>query len=157
MEIRFRERLTPSVWVFVATGLVVPASLLVFLPIDTTVGIVVALGLYGVIVAALLATTPTVTVTDSEVRAGPARVPRDLISDAEAFEGAEARWQRGPGLDARAWLLIRGWITPVVRMELDDPDDPVPYWLISTRRPRELVAALRPTDSRGRARGSDPS
>jgi hypothetical protein len=25
---------------------------------------------------------------------------------------------------------------------LNDPDDPTPYWLISTRRPKRLAAAL---------------
>ncbi len=57
------------------------------------------------------------------------------------------------GLDARAWTVVRGWIDPVVRIPLSDPDDPVPYWLVSTRRPEQLVAALdeaRLTAARGR-------
>ena len=29
-----------------------------------------------------------------------------------------------------------------VLIVLDDPDDPTPYWLVSTRRPAELLAAL---------------
>ena len=37
----YRERLWPAAWVFLATALVIPASLLVFLPISTTAGIVV--------------------------------------------------------------------------------------------------------------------
>ncbi len=45
-------------------------------------------------------------------------------------------------LDARAWLLLRGWIPGVVRVRLDDPDDPTPYWLVSSRHPRRLAAAL---------------
>lgn len=138
----YRERLTPSPWVFGATALVIPASLLVFLPIDTGVGIVVALALFAAIVAILLISTPTVVVTETELRAGRARLPLRVVRAAEAFEGAEATRQRGPALDARAWLLIRGWIGPVVRVDLDDPDDPVPYWLLSSRRPDRLVTAL---------------
>ena len=42
----------------------------------------------------------------------------------------------------RAFLVIRGWVDPVVRVTLDDPNDPTPYWLISTRRPEELVRVL---------------
>jgi hypothetical protein len=30
----------------------------------------------------------------------------------------------------------------VVRIEITDPSDSTPYWLTSTRRPDELVAAL---------------
>jgi len=58
------------------------------------------------------------------------------------YDGDAAREQRGVSLDARAWLVIRGWIDPVVKIELGDPDDPVPYWLVSSRKPQELVAAL---------------
>jgi hypothetical protein len=29
-----------------------------------------------------------------------------------------------------------------VRVDLEDPLDPTPYWLLSTRRPQELAAAL---------------
>jgi hypothetical protein len=45
-------------------------------------------------------------------------------------------------LDARAWLCIRGWIDPVVRVQVTDPSDPAPYWVVSTRNPDQLVAAL---------------
>jgi hypothetical protein len=41
-----------------------------------------------------------------------------------------------------AFLCIRGWIDPVVRIEITDPADRTPYWLTSTRRPEELLAAL---------------
>jgi hypothetical protein len=30
-----------------------------------------------------------------------------------------------------------------VRVHVNDPDDPTPYWMISTRRPDELVAAIK--------------
>jgi hypothetical protein len=29
-----------------------------------------------------------------------------------------------------------------VKVLLDDPDDPTPYWLISSRHPRQLAAAV---------------
>lgn len=138
----FRERLRPAPWLYVATALVIPASLLVFLPISTTAGIVVAIVLYAAVLVALFVTTPTVTVTPAELRAGRARLPREVIGEVSWATGDEATLERGQRLDARAWLLIRGWISPVVKVALTDPDDPTPYWLISTRRPQELVAAL---------------
>lgn len=139
----YRERLWPAAWVFVATALVIPASLLVFLPISTTAGVVCAIVLYGAIVAILLVTTPTVEVDDALFTAGRARLPRSAIASASSFTGAEAIAQRGTALDARAWLLLRGWIPGVVKVQLDDPSDPTPYWLVSTRRPAELAAALK--------------
>ncbi|MDP9027305.1 MAG: DUF3093 domain-containing protein [Actinomycetota bacterium] len=138
----YRERLWPAPWVFVATALVIPASLLVFLPISTIAGIVCAIVLYGAIVATLLITTPTVEVTVESFAAGRAHLPRDVVASAEAFEGVAATAERGTRLDARAWLLLRGWIPGLVRVQLDDPSDPTPYWLVSTRQPTKLAAAL---------------
>ena len=141
-EWTYRERLWPAPWVFIATALVIPASLLVFLPISLPVGIAVAALLYGGVVGVLLLTTATIEVTESDFRAGRARMPRSVVSRAQAFEGAEATAERGVRLDARAWLLLRGWIPGVVKVELDDPADPTPYWLVSSRHPLVLAQAL---------------
>jgi hypothetical protein len=69
-------------------------------------------------------------------------MPRSVVGSAQAFEGDEATAERGVRLDARAWLLLRGWIPGVVRVEVDDPQDPTPYWLVSSRRPETLAQAL---------------
>jgi hypothetical protein len=138
----YRERLWPAPWIFLATALVIPASLLVFLPISTIAGWIVAVVLYGLIVATLLVTTPTVEVADGELRAGRARLPLSVVGGVRAAHGADAVHERGVRLHADAWLLIRGWIPDVVRVELDDPQDPTPYWIISSRRADELAAAI---------------
>jgi hypothetical protein len=138
----YRERLWPSPWVFLTTALVIPASLLVFLPISETAGVVVAIVLYGAILVVLIATTPLVEVTDAEFGAGRAHLPLAVVGAVAAFDGEEARAERGVRLDARAFLLIRGWMPGLVRVDLDDPSDPTPYWLVSTRHPRRLAAAL---------------
>lgn len=139
---RFRERIGPSIGMWLATLLFVPAGLLVFLPLGTVAGIVGALALLAVAAVFLIATTPTIEVTEEVLRAGRARLPLRYVGEAEAFHGDEATHQRGPGLDARAWPLLRGWAKDVVRVENTDANDPAPYWLLSTRRADELVAAL---------------
>ena len=138
----FRERLWPAPWLFLGTALVIPASLLVFLPINQAVGIVVAIVLYAGCVAMLLRASPVIEVSDTELIAGRARLPISAVGALDEFLGEDARLERGQRLDARAWLLIRGWVDPVVRIEVNDADDPTPYWLLSTRRPAELIAAL---------------
>jgi hypothetical protein len=138
----FSEKLWPAPWLFVATALVIPASLLVFVPINFTVGIVVAIVLYLGICAALILGSPTITVTDTHFVAGRARLPLTAIGDVRFFTGNDAQLERGQRLDARAWLLIRGWISPVVVVNVEDDADPTPYWLVSTRRPEELAAAI---------------
>jgi len=65
-----------------------------------------------------------------------------LLGPAEALDVAAMRHELGPGLDGRAYVCLRAWARTGVRVALDDPADPTPYWLISTRRPQLLVEAL---------------
>ncbi|MCS0498139.1 DUF3093 domain-containing protein [Protaetiibacter mangrovi] len=139
----YRERLWPAPWIFLATALVIPASLLVFLPISSVAGVAVAIALYGAIVVALALTTPTIEVVDGELRAGRARLPLSAVGEVHVARGPDAVRERGVGLHADAWLLIRGWVADVVRVELDDPEDPTPYWLLSSRRAEALATAIR--------------
>jgi hypothetical protein len=137
----FRERLYAAPWLFVACALIMPATLAIFWPINLTVGWILAIALYAVIVALLVGYAPVLEVTDSEFRAGRASVELEFLGTVESFSGREATLERGQRLDARAWLLIRGSL-PIVKVPILDVADPVPYWVVSTRRPNELAAAL---------------
>ncbi len=132
----------PGPWMFFIALLLIPAGLLVFLPINETVGVIVAILLYAGAAIYLLATTPTVEVTDTALRAGRATLPIEFVGEVEAFTGEDAFIARGQQLDARAYTLLRGFIKDVVRIENTDPEDPAPYWLISSRRADELLTAL---------------
>ena len=144
----YHERVWASAWLFISTALVIPASLLVFLPINITAGIVSAIVLYAGCVAALIITSPTIEVTSKYFVAGRARLPIEFVGAASGFLDEDATLERGQRLDARAWLLIRGWVSPVVKVEVVDPDDPTPYWVVSTRHPAAVVAALAEAKSR---------
>ncbi len=138
----YRERVWPAPWVYLATALVIPASLLVFLPINLLAGAITAVVLYGGCLALLAHGAPVLRIADGVFSAGRARLPLSAIGAVTAHEGEDATLERGRRLDARAWLLIRGWVSPVVKVEVVDPEDPTPYWLVSTRRPHEIVAAV---------------
>jgi len=137
-----RERLTPTPAVYIATILVIPATFLVFLPINVAAGIIVAAVLYLGSVTAFIATSPVIQVTPDGFFAGAAYLTPDEIGTVTTYTGGAATQQRGPLLDARAWTLFRGWVHPVVKIALLDDTDPAPYWLVSTRHPDELAAAL---------------
>ncbi|HEY5784856.1 MAG TPA: DUF3093 family protein [Microlunatus sp.] len=38
--------------------------------------------------------------------------------------------------------MLRPYAKEAVELTLDDPADPVPYWLVSTRRPTRLAEAI---------------
>jgi hypothetical protein len=145
----YSERLLPGPWIFVITALIIPASLLVFLPINQTVGVICAAVLYSACVILLVISSPRIEVTDAVLVAGRARLPLPNAGEATWYTGAEATAERGTRLDARAWLVIRGWIVPVVKVDINDDDDPTPYWLVSTRHPKDLVAALNSARAEG--------
>jgi hypothetical protein len=138
----YRERLWATPWLYVATALIIPACLLVFAPINPIVGVASAVILYGACVWLLVATAPTIEVTDTTLSAGRAHIPRSFLGIARAYRDEEATLARGQKLDARAWLLIRGWVKPVVIVEVRDQNDPAPYWLLSSRHPDELAGVL---------------
>ncbi|MDR6970812.1 DUF3093 domain-containing protein [Leifsonia shinshuensis] len=138
----YRERLWATPWLFISTLLVIPAIMLVFAPINFSVGVVLAIVVYVAFAVFLVVTAPTIRVTEDELVAGSARIPLALVGAPTAYRGEEATQERGRRLDARAWLLIRGWIKPVVKVPVLDADDPAPYWLLSTRNPDQLVRVL---------------
>ncbi|MGN6220550.1 MAG: DUF3093 domain-containing protein [Microbacterium sp.] len=140
---RYRERLGPSLWVLVAAALAGPMAALVFTPIDTTVALVIGAAVSVLVIALLILAAPTVRVERGELRAGRAHIGVEFLGDPEAHLGDDARHQRGAGLDPRAWHLIRGGIDGVVVIPVVDADDPTTAWVISSRTPDRLAAAVR--------------
>lgn len=118
-----------------------------FWPVAPVVGAVtgslsLAAGLVVVVITAC-----RIEVADGWLRAGPARIPLAVLRDPQPLDVEQTRAELGPGLDARAYLCQRGWVRTAVRVRVDDPADPTPCWLVSTRRPAELARALSSTDT----------
>ncbi|RKR74034.1 DUF3093 domain-containing protein [Frondihabitans australicus] len=142
MNTSYRERLVPPPLVFLALLMVVPACVLVFLPINVPVGWAIGIVLFLAFAAALWFGSPVLRVDEEGFHAGRAVLYPQEMGTAAAFLAEEATAERGPRLDARAWTLFRGWVHPVLRIELTDLNDPAPYWLVSTRTPQKLSRAI---------------
>jgi hypothetical protein len=76
--------------------------------------------------------------------AGPATIPLALVGDAQALDKVATRRVHGVDADARAFLVTRPYISRAVKVTIDDPADPTPYWLISSRHPDRLATVLAP-------------
>lgn len=83
-----------------------------------------------------------VAVRDGVLHAGRARIEARWLGTATALDAETTRELAGPRADARAFLVMRPYLKRAVRVEVLDPDDPTPYWLISSRRPEQLAASL---------------
>jgi hypothetical protein len=113
--------------------------------LSVLLGVPAGLAISGVLVIGVVITlgrlATRLTVDAAGLHAGPAHLPPSAIGRVAALTPAEARELAGPRADARAWLLLRGGIPTAVQVEVTD-DDPTPYWLISTRHPQALAAAV---------------
>lgn len=113
----------------------------IVLPINRFGAVVSGLVVSGGFTAGLLAASVVVGVRDGELLAGKAHLPLSYVARVEALDRGATRAAVGPELDARSMLRIRPWVHTAVRVTLDDPNDPVPAWVVSTRRPEEFAAA----------------
>jgi hypothetical protein len=81
-------------------------------------------------------------VTDRELLAGHAHIALSHLGACTALDADQTRRVAGVQADARAFLIMRPYLRESVRVEITDPADPAPYWLVSTRRPAELARTL---------------
>ena len=87
---------------------------------------------------------------DGVLHAGTAHIGVEHLGVPEPLDREETRRVHGVDADARAFLLTRPYLRRSVKVPVHDPADPTPYWLLSTRHPRSLAAALaaaRPVDT----------
>jgi len=83
-----------------------------------------------------------VVVSDGELRAGRAHIQARHLGTATPLDAEQTRRTAGQDADARAYLVLRPYLKRAVKVEITDPADPAPYWLVSTRHPEELAQAL---------------
>jgi DUF3093 family protein len=140
---RYRERLSvPALWWLLAAGFALSLLLAIGLYLGPIWGILAATsGL--VIAAALFLHAGILLVVDTQViRIGRAEIEHRYIAGCRPLDAEATRRRAGVEADARAHLVLRPYIATAVEITLADPADPVPYWLVSSRRPQDLAAAL---------------
>ena len=73
-----------------------------------------------------------------------AQLPHDIVSRSLAVPKSARRSALGPQLDPAAFLVSHQWVDELVMLVLDDPEDPTPYWLVSSKDPEALLRAFLP-------------
>jgi hypothetical protein len=152
--VRYRERVqVPPAW-WVLAGLFA-ASLLLAVGYYLGAGWGIGVTLLALLVAAAIFTTAglVLEVGPDELRVGRAVIDRRYLGEVRPLDAAATRRRAGVEADARAHLVLRPWVPTAVELTLADPADPVPYWLVSTRRPAALARALQPADDAARPPG----
>ncbi|MFI7022375.1 DUF3093 domain-containing protein [Micromonospora sp. NPDC049900] len=83
-----------------------------------------------------------IAVTGGELQVDDARLPVRFVADAVALDADGRREVLGVAADPLAFVVQRPWVSGAVQVVLDDPDDPTPFWVVSSRRPVELAEAI---------------
>ena len=110
--------------------------------IGNEAAIAVSLIQLGLLVFAAQRTALEITLTKGWLLVGPAQIERAFIHNFRALDATEFKRVRGIDADPASYLQIRFWINTAIKIELRDPKDKTPYWLISTNRANELAKLL---------------
>ncbi len=140
----YSERLfVPLRW-WVQTTMLLASLWLAFIVAMPASAAWTATGVLVALTAALLLWfgSARVVVRDGVLHAGRAHIALDLLGAVTPLDAEETRRVHGVDADARAYLLTRPYLKRSVRIDVTDPADPTPYWLVSTRRPQALAAAV---------------
>lgn len=142
--VSYRERLrVPVAWWLLGLGFLLSLWVAVIVAVPGPI----AFAISGVALAGLSAAfwsygDVPVVVDSHTLTAGRARLPRCFVGEVTELDRETTRQLLGAKADARAYLLTRPYVATAVRVELTDPADPTPYWVVATRHPARLAAAL---------------
>lgn len=142
--LRHSERLTvPLWWWLVASFLVIllGAEFHVGLPLVVKAITYLVFGAVAVFLL-LFVGAVQISVRGPMLVAGQARLPLEHAGEVRVLDSAAIRALMGPRADPAAWTVTRPWIRGGVAVVVTDPADDTPYWLLSSRRPADLAAAI---------------
>jgi Protein of unknown function (DUF3093) len=108
----------------------------------------------GCAAALLLMSRTKIEVSNGELRVGASTLPLAVAGEVAALDEARAWALRGPSADPRAFMMVRPFLKLAVYIEVTGEHQDRPYWLIGTRRPAELAAAIERSRPQARADGT---
>jgi hypothetical protein len=84
-----------------------------------------------------------IVVDETHLRVGKAAIEHDFIGEVTVLTPAQVKLVRTRDADPLAFLAIRFWSSKAIKVEITDPRDRTPYWLITTKKGQELSKALK--------------
>ena len=140
----YRERLyVPFAWWLLAVPTVLILGATIYAGLSWPWPVVIVGGLAAGCAALLIALgRGSVEVGDGALRAGGAVLPLTAITEVVALGERQSTRLRGPRADPAAHLYSRPSLKASVYVAVDPAASAAPYWLIGTRHPAKLAAAI---------------
>jgi len=139
----FKEVIRPPLWLLAFTY---------FMFLSLVIAVWAALGNFSALVTlialtlALLAIAVTakseVRIIEDELVIGKAHIGVKYLAGVEILDKNAMRLLRTRDADPAAFLAIKFWMSTGVKITLNDPRDPTPYWLVSCKKGKELKSTL---------------
>lgn len=148
-DVLYRERQrVPMSWWLIGLGVTTLVGFQGQMGREWYWGVVVGAVVLAAVVWALLHLSSNELVVERDesgetwLHAGEASLPMSVVSRSLPVPPSARSAAMGRQLDPAAFLYHRPWIPSMAMLVLDDPDDPTPYWLVSTNEPEQLLDAL---------------
>ncbi len=141
----YRERLhVPLAWWLLAVPTVLIFGATIYAGLAEPWPVIIMAGLAAGCAALLIAMgLATVEIGDGTLRAGSAVLPLTAITEVVSLDEKQSARLRGPRADPAAYLYSRPYLKESVFVAVDAAaGSAAPYWLIGTRHPAELAAAI---------------
>ena len=140
----YRERLlVPVSYWLLTVPVVVTLGAEAYFFVDGIIPPLVIVALFAIVATFLVHwSTATIEVAGGVLRAGKDALALSEADEVVALDEKQATALRGPRADPAAHILLRPYLKRAVYVGLADPGEGVPYWLVATRRPEELAAAI---------------
>lgn len=141
---RYFEILLPTPWIWlVLLGFVAMLAIAFGAALGAAVGWSIAIAGTSLAILSIILSSPTITVDDTVLRVGKARLPHTAIGRVRALDAAATKDLRDHNMDPSWFWMVRPVSGPEsVVIEVIDEHDPHPAWIVTSRRGDRLVAAL---------------
>lgn len=139
----FKEVLRPPIWVlaliyFLFLSLVIA----IWAAFDNTVALTAFLVATIAIIYIAFAMRSIIIIDSKELRIERAHIEVKYLGKVTILDSPAMRLLRTRDADPAAFLAIKFWAPTGIKIEVTDPRDPTPYWLITSKRGKEIAALL---------------
>lgn len=139
----FREVIRPPIWVLAFIYfLLISLVLAVWAAFNNQSAFMTWMAASILIAFIAVKMRSSITVDAKELRIGRAHIELQYLEKIELLSKHEMRMLRTRDADPAAYLAIAFWISTGVKITLNDKRDSTPYWLVSSKKNKELMSTL---------------
>jgi hypothetical protein len=136
-----KSKIPLKIWAFVL-GMSISIYLSIWAPLGVFPAIIITILFTFGMVILLERMKTSIKITKDYLYANEAKIEIKYLKTAVSLSKDEFKKLNGVEADPAAFLATNFWTHKGVKIEINDKNDPTPYWLISTNRAKEIIKKL---------------